>query len=779
MPSLIPGYEYDIFISYRQKDNKGEKWVSEFVEALKTELDSTFKEDVSVYFDVNPHDGLLETYDINASLAGKLKCLVFIPIISRTYCDQKSFAWVHEFKAFVEQAHKDPFGLKVTLPDGNVSNRVLPVRIHDLDVDDISLCESVMDGPLRGIEFIYKELGVNRSLLPEDHEEKNLNRTNYRNQINKVSLAIKQIISGLKVLNSITPDKNSELKKPGLTGKSEQVTKGQKRVIKLRGQKLFTAVLITAIIIMSVLYFYPKIFSHDKFKELKNNEGKISIAVMPFDNLTGDTTLNWFERGISSLIINGLGNSSALSVVDEYTMFDVFESMGKINKRGISGSVAKEVARKAKAESYIAGSFQGKNNLYWILVNLVNTRTGDILWTNKIEGDLKSAGYLDIANKLCGEVKNCLEIKALTENTDYDFRETYPRSSEAYKYFIEGMNDMMNRYFKASIISFSKALEIDSTFTFASFFLAWTYSTTLQDKEAREWILKAYRNKDRLPLKYQPWLEQWHAFYISKNLSDILRYTNMLEGSGIESRWLWYDIGATYNFVQQYEKSINAFEKVMTISHERGGYWKHMTFYLQYSKALHNTGRHKEEKEIYRTYQSLFPDNKEILGNITTCFLTTGDTTKANESIIKIKSFYNKGLTELRNLDMALGTIYRDAKIFTKAEKYFRKAYEADLLANDSIQKPYIESGYNLAQVTIENGSNLKTGMDIVNKNLETDPENSLFLGLKGWGLFKQGNYSEALRYLKMSDQKSLYLDFEVNQHIQEVEKAIADQKHR
>ena len=38
MASLIPGYEYDIFISYRQKDNKGDKWVSEFVEALKTEL---------------------------------------------------------------------------------------------------------------------------------------------------------------------------------------------------------------------------------------------------------------------------------------------------------------------------------------------------------------------------------------------------------------------------------------------------------------------------------------------------------------------------------------------------------------------------------------------------------------------------------------------------------------------------------------------------------------------------------------------------------------------
>jgi len=81
MPSLIPGYEYDIFISYRQKDNKGDRWVSEFVESLKTELESTFKEEISVYFDINPHDGLLATHDVDASLKGKLKCLVFIPII--------------------------------------------------------------------------------------------------------------------------------------------------------------------------------------------------------------------------------------------------------------------------------------------------------------------------------------------------------------------------------------------------------------------------------------------------------------------------------------------------------------------------------------------------------------------------------------------------------------------------------------------------------------------------------------------------------------------------
>ena len=151
-----PGYKYDIFISYRQKDNKHDGWVTEFVDNLKTELESTFKEEISVYFDINPHDGLLETHDVDASLKDKLKCLVFIPIISRTYCDPKSFAWEHEFKAFVEQASKDQFGLKVKLPNGNVASRIIPVQIHDLYPEDKALLEKELGGVLRAIEFIYK-----------------------------------------------------------------------------------------------------------------------------------------------------------------------------------------------------------------------------------------------------------------------------------------------------------------------------------------------------------------------------------------------------------------------------------------------------------------------------------------------------------------------------------------------------------------------------------------------------------------------------------------------
>jgi hypothetical protein len=133
MASIIEGYEYDIFISYRQNDNKYDSWVTEFVANLKKELEAAIKEKIIIYIDENPCDGLLETDIVDKSLSNKLKSLIFIPVLSQTYCDPTSYAWQHEFKAFHEIAKDDQFNREVKLRNGNVAGRILPIRIHDLD----------------------------------------------------------------------------------------------------------------------------------------------------------------------------------------------------------------------------------------------------------------------------------------------------------------------------------------------------------------------------------------------------------------------------------------------------------------------------------------------------------------------------------------------------------------------------------------------------------------------------------------------------------------------
>lgn len=199
MASIVPGYECDIFISYRHNDNAYDGWVSEFVEKLRRELVATVKDKLTIYFDENPIDGLQKSHQVDQSISSKIKALIFIPIVSQTYCDTNSFAWNSEFLAFSKAASEDKLGREVRLLTGNVSSRILPIRIHELEKDDVQLFEKVLAGTLRSIDFIYQAQGVNRPLRPKDDDlQDNLNNTIYRNQINKVANAIKEILQGIK-----------------------------------------------------------------------------------------------------------------------------------------------------------------------------------------------------------------------------------------------------------------------------------------------------------------------------------------------------------------------------------------------------------------------------------------------------------------------------------------------------------------------------------------------------------------------------------------------------
>ena len=254
MSSILSDYEYDIFISYRHNDNRS-GWVTEFVKALQEELAATIKEPISIYFDANPHDGLLETHDVDDSLKEKLKCLIFIPIISQTYCDPKSFAWRNEFLVFLKIAAEDAIGLKVRLPVGNTSSRVLPVRIHELDPQDKKIVEAEL-GPLRAIDFTYQSAGVNRPLRPKDDESSKGSSTVYRDQINKTANAIKDIIAGIQGRESVTAAANEATKKSVPTSTFSEPPKRRKWKFKFPGTRTMLVFSVLLIVLLAAALFY-------------------------------------------------------------------------------------------------------------------------------------------------------------------------------------------------------------------------------------------------------------------------------------------------------------------------------------------------------------------------------------------------------------------------------------------------------------------------------------------------------------------------------------------
>jgi tetratricopeptide (TPR) repeat protein len=771
MSSLLPGYNYDIFISYRQKDNKGDRWVSKFVEALKTELESTFKEDISIYFDINPHDGLLETHDVSASLREKLKCLVFIPVISRTYCDPRSFAWEHEFKAFIEQASGDQFGLKVRVSNGNVAGRVLPVRIHDLDTDDIKLCESVLGGVLRGIEFIYKEPGVNKPLTDDDDEKKNINNTKFRIQINKSANAIKEVISGLTNESSLPQGEGDILqKKPLEEFKNETGKEVRPDSSKFKNRKILSGAAILAILIIAAVLAYPGIFKKNTLEKLRSSGERISVAVMPFQNMTNDTTWNVWQQGIQFNIIANLSNySGELKVSQTESINNLLQSNGLTDYASITPSIAGTISRKLNANIFICGNVNQVGKTVRVNAQIIETKSEEAIKSFRLDGT--SDNILNTLDSLSLMIKDFLIISKLGRDLPAGFQHySITDSPDAFKYFIYGTTAFMKADFATARNMFSQSLEADSTFIFPYMQLAFAYGNAGIFDQAKKWSLKFSGKKEQMSPQLRIMANFTYARFFETPYEEIKYLRQQLDFDD-QAAVIYWNIGNAYTRLGQHDKAIPEYEKSLKIFNEWGSKPIWAFGYTFLGSEYHETGQYKKEKRLYKKAEQDFPDDSYLFYRQSVLALTDGDLDAAKSYIEKYISLLKEKRYSDAEIASELAGIYSEADIPEKAEEYYRNALSQQSESQWALN--------NLAYFLIENNRDIKEGLDLVEKALRSSPENYDLLDTKGWGLYKQGRYQEAKEILQKSwDLRRQYADYyhPAFFHLEEAKKAATGQ---
>lgn len=442
MSAIIPGYEYDIFISYRQNDNKRDKWVTEFVSALQDELDATLKNTVSIYFDENPHDGLLETHDVDRSLEKKLKCLIFIPIISQTYCDPNCFAWEHELLPFIALANKDELGMNITLANGNVASRILPIRIHDIDAEDTSLFELVINSRLRPIDFIYKTKGVNRPLKAIiDDVNTNEHHTVYRDQINKVANALKEI--GVAILRSQKSDEVTPLSDTNTTPKTITKTNYLRYVLGI------------ALIVMLGAFGYWWLTNGEAKAKIKAADK--SLAILPFKNMSGRKEHDFLSYALKDEVYQSLALGQHFAFMSSLQATLGYEKSKK---------TPKQIGEELNVDYVLSGFYQVLGDQLKITVELADAETGFSLWSFPTTVNYVGKDVFNIQKQIAEQVMSYFE----SENKE-NINEELSKSSlnfTAYKHYIKGQ-EWENQGYGAeavlnSIKEYEKAIEIDSMY---------------------------------------------------------------------------------------------------------------------------------------------------------------------------------------------------------------------------------------------------------------------------------------------------------------------------
>jgi TolB-like protein len=123
-----------------------------------------------------------------------------------------------------------------------------------------------------------------------------------------------------------------------------------------------------------------------------------SLAVLPLENLSGDSSQDFFAEGMTETLITDLTRLGALKRVT---------ARGSVMRyRGTKRSFA-EIARELKVDALITGSVLRSAGLVSLTVQLIDPKTEAQLWTNRYQRELKDVIRLqnDIVAAIVGELK--------------------------------------------------------------------------------------------------------------------------------------------------------------------------------------------------------------------------------------------------------------------------------------------------------------------------------------------------------------------------------------
>lgn len=192
---------------------------------------------------------------------------------------------------------------------------------------------------------------------------------------------------------------------------------------------------------------------------------KPSLAVLPFENLTGDPRQEFFSDGIADQLITSLSQEPYLYVAARTSSFTF---------RGNPMS-AQEIAAKLGVQYLIEGSVQRDKDRVRINVQLINGRSGNHVWSQGYDRDFSDLFALQ--DDISMAVLAVLNVQ-VTGYTAGALKHSRPKSLKAYEHYLRGLYYHLGRRredVQTARQSFEEAIRIDPNYGRAYTWLANTY----------------------------------------------------------------------------------------------------------------------------------------------------------------------------------------------------------------------------------------------------------------------------------------------------------------
>lgn len=299
---------------------------------------------------------------------------------------------------------------------------------------------------------------------------------------------------------------------------------------------------------------------------------KPSIAVLAFQNLSGEAEQEYFADGMAEDIITGLARIKWLFVIARNSSF-VY--------KGKAVDI-KQVGRELGVRYVLEGSVRRAGSRLRITGQLIEAETGTHLWAERYDGAFEE--LFDLQDKITDSVIGILEPSILQAEIDRA-RRKHPENLDAYDLFLQAQP-----YFASitpekadkAITLLAKSLELDPNFGPAHAFMAWAYeikamrgSRSPADVEAGLRHARAaliHGNDDATALSHAALVIALLGHDLSSAFGAITRALAINESSASALYWgaLIYNLAGEFKVAEEHAKRalrLSPFDPVAYVAH--------------------------------------------------------------------------------------------------------------------------------------------------------------------------------------------------------------------
>jgi eukaryotic-like serine/threonine-protein kinase len=235
-----------------------------------------------------------------------------------------------------------------------------------------------------------------------------------------------------------------------------------------------------------------------------------SVAVLYFNNLSQDPSLNWLDNGLTDMLTTNLAQVKGLDVLSTERVMSAVQHASKDGK-SMDPAQAQNAARDAGADAYITGALLkiGPTQLR-LDVRAQDTGTGQILFSDKLEGqDIQS--IFGMVDRLTAGIASSFLPASQQPQKAPEIEQASTSNVEAYRHYQLGI-DYGRRFLTADAArELEEAVRLDPQFALAYMRLSDEYFLLGDQRRQAEVSAKVEQLQSRLPRYEQMSLQILHA----------------------------------------------------------------------------------------------------------------------------------------------------------------------------------------------------------------------------------------------------------------------------